>query len=178
MSAVSYDAVDIVEAARRLGTTPAALRKRLQRHGRLDGYDVTKDDAGQWRIVLPSQDSPTTEDSGPTTAETASWDVSQDAATDIDPGPDQTTGIRLAVLEAELTAAREALARRDADYERLHGQLELAYAALGEERRVVAGLIQRLALPAPASHQPDPAPPPEPTSEPAQPRRPWWRRWQ
>ena len=56
-----HELVDIAEAAQRLGTTPAAIRKRLER-GRLRGRKV----GGRWFVVLSSkQDRPSAkEDTG------------------------------------------------------------------------------------------------------------------
>jgi hypothetical protein len=41
--------VDVLEAAKRLGITPDAVRSKVRR-GKLDGY---RDNRGNWRIVLP-----------------------------------------------------------------------------------------------------------------------------
>lgn len=48
------EAVDVPEAARRLGVTPDAVRSRLHR-GTLEGEKVD----GAWRVILPPAESPT-----------------------------------------------------------------------------------------------------------------------
>jgi chromosome segregation ATPase len=52
------EAIDVLEAARRLGLTPDAVRARLRR-GTLEGY---RDNSGNWRIVLNDTTTDTTAD--------------------------------------------------------------------------------------------------------------------
>jgi hypothetical protein len=57
------EAIDVLEAARRMGVTPDAVRARLRR-GTLEGY---RDNSGNWRVVLND----TTPDTTPDTPEPA-----------------------------------------------------------------------------------------------------------
>jgi hypothetical protein len=52
------ETIDVLEAARRLGVTPDAVRAKLRR-GTLEGY---RDNSGNWRIVSNDTMSDTTTD--------------------------------------------------------------------------------------------------------------------
>ena len=55
------ETIDVLEAARRLGVTPDAVRARLRR-GTLEGY---RDNSGNWRIVSNDTTADTTRDAMP-----------------------------------------------------------------------------------------------------------------
>jgi hypothetical protein len=52
------ETIDVLEAARRLGVTPDAVRAKLRR-GTLEGY---RDNSGNWRIVSNDTTADTTRD--------------------------------------------------------------------------------------------------------------------
>jgi len=168
------DELPLAEAAARLGLTEAALRKRLQRSKTIRG--VKRD--GQWYVRLPT-DAPQVahgQDAGsPSPAGGRSSDVS-----------DHSDGPLLDHLRAEVEYLRAEVTRmRDqaAEERRRHDE------ALAEERRIIAGLMQRLpelAAPSPSStapveNAPMPAPaavagvPDGPVPAVPGPRKPWWR---
>jgi hypothetical protein len=145
------------EAAGRLGITPAALKKRIQRGKTITGYQR----AGQWYVLLASDAAETRQDTstdagrdtGPDTARTR-----EDASILLD---------RIAFLERQIDAERQA---------RQESEREL--------RRIIAGLVQRIPeLPAGIEgtdadgHHGQPQDVGGVYHEPEQPKRPWWQFW-
>jgi len=148
--------VDIATAARELGTSESAIKKRLQR-GSLPG---DKDDEGRWYVLLPVP--PGVDDRD----DTAPRAQDNGAPGDTPPGTPPVTPVlaayqdhidtlkaRVTFLEGELAARTEELQRKDV----LLMALVKQQPALPE--RVDSGM--------------------PPSSQPAEPtRRPWWRFWE
>ena len=145
--------VDIAEAARRLGLTPDGVRKRVRR-----GTLPHVRQEGRIWVMLAADETP---------AETLS-DTAKTGRDGADAVAADELRARVASLETELARTHEALRR--------------AQEAEGEQRRIIAGLMQRLpelAAPSPSSTAPVESPTPAPPAVgpvPAAPR-PWWRRW-
>lgn len=149
---VGQDAgIDIRDAARRLGLSVAAMRKRVQR-GSIPAEKVD----GEWRInpfVLKI-------------LETTSQD-GQDAGKDTsrDTGQDSSPPLMQALLDT-----------LQAEVERLRHELDTRTAELERKDHIIAGLVQRVPLleaPRPTEEQQHDGR----TGEDPAPRRPWWRFW-
>ncbi len=155
--------VDITTAARALGTSESAVRKRLQR-GTLAGG---KDADGRWYVVLNGVD--TQDDTG------------------IPPSPQQDDSGTPAEASAVVAALQQTI---DLLTDQLHEkdeQLRRLLEAEAEQRRIIAGLMARLpelpervdsGIPASSPVQDNgvTAQPQASPAPPAPPRRPWWRR--
>lgn len=111
--------------ARQTGQSVATVRKRAQR-GRLPGAYKGPDD--RWRIVLPDGDATVPPDTS-----SAEPDMSTSS------GPDMSSVAALerlvALLERELTHARDETRRRDAELASTRAQLDHERAGRDEERR-------------------------------------------
>ena len=148
----------IAEAARRLGLTPGAVRKRIKR-GTLPAY---KGLDGQWYVPVPG-DSPQGSPPPDGHAEPA-YDAAQD-------------GGQAALYERLIDQQASEIAH-------LRGELQRTQEALAEERRIIAHLVARLpelAAPIEATangHPHDVTAAETSTPAPAAPvRRPWWQVW-
>jgi hypothetical protein len=148
--------VDIVAAARQLGISPAAVRKRIQRRQlasvRVDGRVYVLLDGSTGHVPRAT--------SGPVQSH------GQSQGRHTANGRDETT-ISAAALAAQLADAheqiaylRDTLARRDAEVERY-------------QQLLLAALTTRPALDAQASSLEDKSP----STANGGPPRPWWRRW-
>jgi hypothetical protein len=168
------DALPAHEAARRLGITTEAIRKRIAR-GSLEGWRRGR----RWFVVIPDVTGPEDETprpdatAHPAPAVRSRPDTPPDAtAHDRTPNesqPDQgTDGGELALLREVVGVLRDELEARRREVQQLHTLLAQAQARIG-------------ALPAPTEPSgpledaspladPDPVPP-------AADRRPWWRFW-
>ena len=163
MTDATGDATDlpIEAAAARLGISVDALRLRIRRGKSIHGYKR----AGRWYVRLPDDATDATDATG------------RDRDANDQPRPDQSAPVH------EGEAALVEQLRSEVGY--LRAALQRSQEAEGEQRRIIAGLMQRLPeLAAPASTRgdaPTAAPAPSVMAEvPAVPgpaRRPWWRRW-
>jgi hypothetical protein len=98
--------VDIGEAARRLGTTPAALRKRIRR-----GTLSARKSGGVWRVTLPAGQWPG-RDAGTARAEDTGLDAGSPPGRP--PGQDGASDSPLtAALRDEIQFLRRELERKD-----------------------------------------------------------------
>jgi hypothetical protein len=152
----SLDQVDIAEAARRLQTTPDAIRKRIRR-GSLDAVKLD----GRWYVVL---DAARATSAGQSTSHIL--DTGQDAP---ESGrTDDQDASRTALVESlqdEVLFLRAELAKRSEEIERR----DVIIAQLAERipRRLEAPTVSEPPVPAPVTEQPAERPAP----------RPWWRFW-
>jgi chromosome segregation ATPase len=153
------EAIDVLEAARRLGVTPDAVRARLRR-GTLEGY---RDNSGNWRVVLNDTTTDTTLDATANTPDQsrllaamedhietlkgllaaevgrtqAAWDEAQEARAEADSAKaDQVRMARdVANMFDELRALADHHAKLHADRARLQAELEKERAELARARR-------------------------------------------
>ncbi len=100
--------LSVLEAARRLGTTPDAVRSRLRRRT-LEGY---RDNVGRWHVVLPDGTGDSRD--GQPTEHVAPDDVIPTVATVADGRAELVAELRtnIARLEAEVAFLRGELERR------------------------------------------------------------------
>ena len=152
--------VPLAEAAKRLGLSPDALRKRLAR-GSMQGFKR----GDQWYMLLPTDPTGHVQDNGRSRPE------------DDRSGPD--TNLLVEALRDEVAFLRKELEART---EELHRKDVL----LAEQGRTLAELARRLpelSSGAPEATEPRENPPHEPQDlgfvyrvpEPVQ--RPWWKLW-
>jgi len=159
--------VPLVDAARTLGCSRDALRKRLDR-GTLRGVKRR----GVWYVYLDAADATLDADWTPSTGRVDAFvDAMRDGADARWTPPDATPDMSAAVV-AELRHQRDQLEATVVD---LRGRLDQAEAHLiaaeqaqAELRRLLAAALQQRALPAPTNLVRE-------TDEVAQ--RPWWQRW-
>jgi hypothetical protein len=107
------ETIDVLEAARRLGVTPDAVRAKLRR-GTLEGY---RDNSGNWRIVSSDTTADTTRDTTP------------------EPVRHDTDTTRHDVVSPDLARLLKALVERiEADHVRLIKERDAARAEAQEAR--------------------------------------------
>src|SRR4051795_4317682 len=107
------ETIDVLEAARRLGVTPDAVRAKLRR-GTLEGY---RDNSGNWRIVSNDTTADTTRDTPP------------------EPVRHDTDTTRHDVVSPDLARLLKALVERiEADHVRLIKERDAARAEAQEAR--------------------------------------------
>ena len=150
--------VDITTAARVLGTSESAVRKRLQR-GSLAGG---KDTDGRWYVLLDGLD-----------------DGTPPAPRQDDSGTPPEASAVITAMQQTIDLLTDQLHEKDEQLRRL---LE----AEAEQRRIVAGLMARLpelpervdsGIPASSPVQDTGVTAQPQASAPAPTPRPWWRRW-
>lgn len=113
------DGVTLSEAAAALGTTPEAVRKRIQR-GHLDGYKL----AGQWRVRLPT----------PIDVEASAVAVRGSESGAIQPGE------LVAILREQLTGYQVTIREQ----ERLIGQLRAELTRANSDLRAMERTLRRV----------------------------------
>lgn len=136
-------AVDVLEAARRLGTTPDAVRAKLRRRS-LEGY---RDNQGRWHVILP--DTPT---DGRDTTRTVDGQSIDTMVTDATVSR-QDMGVTDSDREALVTELRARVASLEADKQRLMAMLETVVRRpppgppplLQSVRKIVGALADRIA---------------------------------
>jgi len=176
--------VDVTTAAARLGISEDGVRRRIQR-GRLPAIKGTD---GQWSIPVAALAEPHATARQDRTERLAEQDTPPAQA------PDQTaTQLLITSLQDEVGYLRRQIQARDAELARERAAREEERwrldEALAEERRLLAGLIQRvpqLVAPDSATDTTEPSPEqdttvPSPTGEASAPaaqvRRLWWAFW-
>ena len=186
-----HEEVELRDAARRLGLSLGAIRKRLQRKT-LSGHIAPN---GRWYVYLPIEDGgvgrpktgigrdrtdETTAPSAPPAAFAQEHDRQDQPATEL-------YERLLAAREAEIGRLVDQLEEKDQQLRRRDDELRRAQEAEGEQRRIIAGLMARLPELAAPTPRPD-APGDAPTGAPSpvvaagpgrerRERRPWWRPW-
>src|SRR3954451_16984515 len=124
------ETIDVLEAARRLGVTPDAIRARLRR-GTLEGY---RDNSGNWRIVSTDTTADTMHD---TTRELVRHDVVS---------PDLTRLLKALVERIEADQARLIEERAQLQDELREARAEADHAKADQVRMAqdVAGMFNEL----------------------------------
>lgn len=136
-------AVDVVEAARRLGITPDAVRAKLRRRS-LEGF---RDNQGRWHVVLPDTIGGSRNTTSPVAAP-AGDTTGHDAAV-----ARQDSGSSEPDREAIIAELRARVASLEADKERLMTMLETVVRRpppgppplLQSVRKIVSALADRIA---------------------------------